>query len=276
MVKDIPNEETSGASCPPADVLFAFAEDPDAIGREDRGRIEEHLAHCTLCAEEVSMLREKMEVDLPLEPAVEELESLAARLRSSEGKRSFLERLRDLAARYPRPMVRLFDPAKVRGWMDRIGRVGPGLAELFDLSTFDLPELSPVAVRSGTRLSRADIDSLTTMVRDAGSAMKSGDFEEAGRLYGKLCEVFAGQPAERQVRFLAGIAFFRCGAEVRALEYLKSSISEEASTEYYWVLANVLLRTSDLEGAFRCLQVVEGMDGPLAREAGKILDGMTR
>ena len=274
MMKDIPNEGTPGEFCPKAALLFAFVDNPDAIGKADRDRVEEHLAHCSLCAEEISMLREKMEMELSLAPAVEELESIAVGLRSPQERPSFLDRLRDLAARYPRPAARLFDPAKVKDWLEGIGRIGPGLAELFDLSSLGMPELSQAAVRSGTRVSRADVDRLTGMVRKAGSAMTSGDYEEAGRIYGKLCEVFEGRPAQRQVRFLAGIAFFRSGAEKLALEYLRGSISEEASTEYYWVLANVLLRTGDLEGAFRCLQIVEGMEGPLAREAEKMLDRM--
>ena len=257
--------------CPSSEQFFTFLDNPEDLTREDRQQIEQHIQECTLCAEEVALHKES---GISFEPEESDLESISAELRSPQWRPSIPDRLYDLAKRYPCPSTRTFDLSKVQAWLERLRRIGQKTSDFFDLSHIGLPDLSPVAVRSGARVASLDEEMLLDLVSEANRGMDAGDYEKAGELYGKISELVSEQPLERDVRFLAGFAYFRSGIVERALESLGSSIDGESGAEHYWLLAGALFEAGDLERAFKTLQVVEGMGGTLGEKARKLFEEM--
>jgi len=267
--------------CPPENDLFSFIEDPDVLDRKKKTMIDRHLRQCPLCHEEISQLRAKLnEGDSETQRAVEEstIDRLIGKFQSSPEKIILEDRLRDILIRYPSPSARRFDAKKARAWLNRVGEkaggIGRRLAGIFELSSAGAFELSPAAVRSGAKAEKEKESKLLDLLSDAEQKMAAGEYRQSGECYLEICRLVAGLPLERDARFLAGVAFLRCGDFDLAASNLGDSIGEAAGPENYWFLARALLEKGEIEGAFKSLQVLEGLGGEFGSRATKLLNEM--
>jgi hypothetical protein len=138
--------------CPGTELLFAYLNHPEELSREDQKYIEQHIRECSLCSEEVGIIKEDLEQGF-LEGSSEcGFEPIVSGPRTSY----VLGRIRDLSDRYPHPSYHAFHVSKVQGWLDRLRKAGRSISDLFDISSISLPLLSPVAVRSGARAASVD------------------------------------------------------------------------------------------------------------------------
>lgn len=290
MKKNTPRDPEPAAGdapgfCPAETDLFAFVEDPGLLNRKKKKIIDGHLRQCPLCSEEVSLLRAKLdEAEADTAPALLEssIDRLIADFSSAPEKIVPDDRLRDILARYPRPSTRRFDRKRAGAWLKKVGEkaggigggIGDAIAGIFAPAPAGVFELSPAAVRSGAKTARLKEDELSDLLQSAGRAMDAGEYREAGEFYSEICRLVRGQPLEFDARLHAGIAFLRCGEIDLAASNLGDSIHEAAGPENYWLLARALLEKGEFEGAFKSLQIVEGMSGELGDRAARLLDEM--
>jgi hypothetical protein len=244
-------------ACPESEQLFDLVEDSSRLTKEEKENLESHLVSCELCADEVRELVERLKIEVG-EPSGQMIDLPSG----------IADRLRDLTERYPHPQARIFSRDSTQSWWKKHGR---NWSRFFDLSSIKLPELSAVAVRSGLTESPNGED-VVSLVEKARQIMENGDYGKAGQIYKRISRSVTGLPLERETRFRAGISFFLEGSVNKAAEELMRAINEEAEAEIFWVLAHTLFKMGELEGGYRCLQIIESFGDKLGEEAGRLLD----
>ncbi len=274
MKKETDFSKGETLECPDWQILFTSINQPDRLTADELNYCREHIKYCAVCAEDISVFKEKLEKPDPIEPSSDELDLLVQQITRKDDALSVPHWLKDLAGSYPSPGIRPFDLGKFRDWVQsRLRDKLASAVEFFDISSLSMPVLSPSVIRSaGGGYDHSAVEELTVLAARARSAVDAGEFRDAGELYHRMSGLLDDESLDLDLKFLAGIAYLRAGDARSACELLAGTIDEEASEENYWALACAHLVADDLESAYKNLQIVEKIGGELSERARILLD----